>query len=67
MNLGLYLKFDICIIFKIASDLNGAEVKPKKEGEKAEPPTHATTDLGIRFDLKTVLYLGLCGKSENRA
>jgi hypothetical protein len=33
----------------------------------SQPLTHATTDLGNRFNGKLVLYLGRFGKSENRA
>ena len=35
--------------------------------EKRQPPTATTTDLGIRLNGKMVLYLGIFGKSENRA
>ncbi|WP_281635801.1 hypothetical protein [Flavobacterium marginilacus] len=34
------------------------------DGNKAEPPTLATRDLGILLNLKMVLYLGSLGKSE---
>jgi hypothetical protein len=34
------------------------------QGERAEPLTHATTDLGNWLNGKLVLYLGIFGKSE---